>query len=83
MTIYSFGHLANFSVGLLLVAPVVAQTQVDLRTQSRNVDFSAAASTRPFKTGSDLPTSCSMGDLFFRSSVAAGEGDSFPGISIR
>lgn len=73
MATYSFGHLANFMVGLLLAVPVVAQTQLDLRTQSRNVDFSAAASTRPFKTGSDLPTSCSVGDLFFRSSGSAGK----------
>lgn len=73
MATYSFGHLANVTVGLLLAVPVVAQTQLDLRTQSRNVDFSSATSTRPFKTGVELPTNCSVGELFFRSNVAAGK----------
>ena len=31
------------------------QTQVDLRTQTKSVDFSAATSTRPLKTGTALP----------------------------
>jgi hypothetical protein len=44
-----------------------AQTSVDLRTQSRNVDFTGAAYTRPVKTGNTLPATCNIGDLFFKS----------------
>jgi hypothetical protein len=32
-----------------------AQTLVDLRTQSKSIDFSTALSTRPFQTGAVLP----------------------------
>ncbi len=38
-----------------------AQTQIGLRTQSEDVDFSAAASTRPFRVGTQLPAACSVG----------------------
>ncbi len=57
------------ALGVPLVYP---QTQVDLRTQSKSVDFAGAPSTRPFKTGSSLPPSCEVGELFFRTGVAAG-----------
>ena len=53
------------AVGMLAVS-VSAQTQVDLRTQSKRVDFSAAASTKPAKTGTTLPATCSVGDVFFQ-----------------
>src|SRR6185295_498785 len=49
------------------------QTQLDLRTQSKNVDFSAAASTRPLKTGVVLPAACAVGELFFKSDARAGQ----------
>ncbi len=63
----------NLLVGLLLLQPVVAQTQLDLRKQSRNVDFAAAASTRPAKTGTAMPSTCAVGELFFRSDSTAGK----------
>ncbi|HMC61863.1 MAG TPA: hypothetical protein VKJ01_21900 [Candidatus Solibacter sp.] len=50
-----------------------AQTRVDLRTQSRNVDFSAATSTKPSKTGTTLPTACSVGETFLKTDAAAGK----------
>lgn len=50
----------------------LSQTQVDLRTQSKSVDFTGAAYTRPVKTGTVLPATCSTGDLFFNTSAAAG-----------
>ncbi len=57
----------------MLPAPALqAQTQVDLRTQSKSVDFSAAASTKPFQTGTVLPTSCAIGATFFNSAAPAG-----------
>ena len=49
-----------------------AQTRVDLRTQSRNVDFSASTSTKPSKTGTTLPTTCSVGETFLKTDAAAG-----------
>jgi len=50
--------------GVVLQASLVAQTQVDLRTQSKSVDFTQATSTRPIKTGTTLPGTCVAGDLF-------------------
>jgi len=49
-----------------------AQTQVDLRTQGKDVDFSAATSTRPMKTGSSLPATCNSGELFFLTTAQPG-----------
>ena len=50
-----------------------AQTLVDLRGQSRNVDFSAAAATKPFKTGAVLPASCTTGETYFKTDAAPGQ----------
>ena len=44
---------------------VSAQTKVDLSNQSRNIDFSASALTKPFKSGTVLPAACSTGEAFF------------------
>jgi hypothetical protein len=65
----------NVVCGLsLLLAAVLAnaQTQVDLRSQSKNIDFSAAPFTRPVKTGTVLPSNCSVGELFFRINASPG-----------
>jgi hypothetical protein len=50
----------------------VAQTSVDLRTQSKSVDFSAASSTKPMQTGSTLPASCAVGQFFFLTTAPPG-----------
>jgi hypothetical protein len=61
-------------VGLcILDVPGYGQTTVDLRTQTKNVDFSGAQSTRPVKTGTTLPSNCLVGELFFKSDSAAGK----------
>lgn len=62
-------------VGVLLLAggTALAQTKVDLRTQSKNVDFSQATATRPVKTGTSLPSSCQVGELFFKTDAPAGQ----------
>jgi hypothetical protein len=52
--------------------PAAAQTQVDLRTQSKSVDFTAASSTRPLKTGASLPATCTLGEMFFKTDAPAG-----------
>jgi hypothetical protein len=54
------------------ILPLAAQTQVDLRTQARGVDFGSATSTRPLKTGGALPATCTQGDLYFLTVAAAG-----------
>jgi len=49
------------------------QTAIDLRTQAKTVDFAAAPSTRPLKTGTVLPALCSAGDMFFNSAAPPGQ----------
>jgi hypothetical protein len=51
---------------------VFAQTMIDLKTQSKNVDFSSAPSTRPFKSGTVLPASCDVGDMFYKTDASSG-----------
>jgi hypothetical protein len=51
---------------------VSAQTRVDLQNQGKGVDFTAATSTRPIKTGTTLPATCSVGDFFFKTDATAG-----------
>ena len=56
----------------LAVMTAAAQTQLDLRTQTKSVDFASAVSTKPVKTGTDLPQTCSPGELFFKTNAPAG-----------
>src|SRR5579872_459992 len=60
----------GFLLALALTAE--AQTQIDLRTQARSVDFSAAAWTKPLKTGTALPATCATGEVFFQTTAPAG-----------
>ena len=53
--------------------PGYSQTQIDLRTQGKGVDFSAALSTKPSKTGTVLPATCSIGETFFKTDAPAGQ----------
>jgi hypothetical protein len=57
--------------GVLLVL-AHGQTLVDLRTQSKSVDFSAANTTRPFKAGTVLPATCAVGEAFFQTNAPSG-----------
>lgn len=50
-----------------------AQSRIDLRTQSRNVDFSEATSTKPIKTGSAQPSTCTLGEVFFNLNSPSGQ----------
>ena len=49
------------------------QTQIDLRTQGKNIDFSTAARTRPSKTGTSLPANCLVGETFLKTDAVAGK----------
>ncbi|PWT99273.1 MAG: hypothetical protein C5B51_27620 [Terriglobia bacterium] len=55
------------------MAQSFAQTRVDLQTQAKNVDFSGAASTKPSKTGTTLPPTCSVGEMFFKTDAQPGQ----------
>lgn len=68
-----FASWRRIAAGLLASGVVLwGQTQVDLRTQSREVDFSAAQSTKPAKTGSSLPVACGVGEAFFLTTAQPG-----------
>ncbi len=49
-----------------------AQTHVDLRTQSKSVDFGGANMTRPVRTAATLPSTCVPNELILISSAPAG-----------
>jgi hypothetical protein len=53
-------------------ATLYGQTLVDLRTQSKSVDFSGANATKPFKSGTVFPSICSVGEMFYKSDALAG-----------
>ena len=59
-------------VSLLCGVTVMAQTKVNLREQAREVDFSGAVFTRPLKSGTVMPATCSVGDMYFKTNAAAG-----------
>jgi len=50
-----------------------AQTTLDLRTQTKNVDFTQAVTTKPNKSGTALPATCSVGETFFLTGAPAGQ----------
>lgn len=52
---------------------VRCQTAIDLRTQSKSVDFSNSNWTRPVKTVTSLPPTCNPGELVFVSTSAPGK----------
>ncbi|HEX4227080.1 MAG TPA: hypothetical protein VHZ07_00305 [Bryobacteraceae bacterium] len=55
-----------------LAGQAFGQTMVDLRTQSKSVDFSSKPSTTPAVVGTILPASCVTGQLFFDSATSPG-----------
>jgi hypothetical protein len=66
----------RIGLSLVLAAGFAArgesQTLIDLRTQSKSVDFSGAGSTKPMSMGSSLPATCAPGQFFFLTSAPAG-----------
>ncbi len=47
-------------------------TQIDLRSQARDVDFSGATSTKPLQSGTGLPLTCAIGAMYYRLDAPAG-----------
>jgi hypothetical protein len=58
---------------LWLISPAFGQNLVDLRTQTKDVNFSAATSTIPEKSGTALPATCNPGEMFFSTSNSPGQ----------
>jgi hypothetical protein len=64
--------LVSFCLQHACLQPGWSQTQIDLQAQSKNVDFSTSAATRPLKSGVTLPSTCTVGAMFFLTSSVAG-----------
>jgi hypothetical protein len=56
-----------------MIGAARGQTQIDLRTQGKNIDFSSAARTRPSKTGTSVPAACTIGETFVKTDAVAGK----------
>jgi hypothetical protein len=67
-------NLTIIFAGVMCVSNVQAfqNTAIDGATQIKNIDFSGAASTKPFKTGTTLPSNCSVGEVFFKTNAVTG-----------
>ena len=57
----------------LLAVSAAGQTQIDLRTQAKDIDFSNAGSTKPIQMGAALPATCATGQTFLLSSATLGQ----------
>ena len=55
-----------------LIGVAQGQTEVDLRLQSKSVNFSAAPSTQPFQSGTILPSACLVDQAYFQTNAPAG-----------
>ena len=64
---------AGCALAAITAIHLAAQTRVDLRTQTKSVDFSSASSTKPSQTGAVLPASCSVGQTFLDTSAQPGQ----------
>ena len=63
----------RYAAAVILAAGLGSgQTLVDLRTQSKSVDFTGAITTKPFKSGTFLPATCTVGEAFFKTNAPAG-----------
>src|SRR5215470_6200321 len=65
-------RIKRIAAVVLFSTALAAQTQVDLATQSKRVDFTSAPSTKPMKSGTALPSTCSVGELFFKTDASQG-----------
>ena len=70
---FQYSFMAPSVLVTVFSAGLGAQTAIDVKTQTRNIDFSGAISTRPFKTGTTLPATCTTGESFFKSNAPAGQ----------
>ena len=73
LAVLEAANCRNLCALLWLVSSISGQTLVDVRTQTKNVDFSGAASTIPARSGSALPSSCKLGEMFFNTTNTPGQ----------
>jgi hypothetical protein len=65
--------LCKTSLILLLPVGLLAQgNRVDLSTQAKEADFRGFEFTRTIKTGTALPSTCTVGDVFLHTTAAPG-----------
>jgi hypothetical protein len=62
----------HFCSVLLWGLSCYGQTKIDLPTQSRDVDFTQAAFTKPVKAGTGLPATCGIDELYLRNDASPG-----------
>lgn len=68
----SVKKLFSILLGCLLSGVAFGQgTKIDLKNQAKNIDLSAAASTKPFKSVSALPATCSAGESVYLTTAAS------------
>jgi len=65
--------VAGCVLAAALGGSLFAQTQIDLRTQTKSFDFSNANTTKPSKTGTALPATCSVGETFLNTNATPGQ----------
>lgn len=63
----------RYIFALLFAVSLAFGQRIDLKSQSRNADFSAHAFIKPWVIGTTLPATCSVGDAFFDSDATAGQ----------
>jgi hypothetical protein len=63
---------ARWLQAVFFTALTFGQTMIDLRTQSKSVDFSGANTTKPLKAGTVLPSTCGVGEMFYLTSAPPG-----------
>jgi hypothetical protein len=61
---YIFGPAFCTLIASFSVAALSGQTLIDIGKQGKNIDFTGAPYTRPVKTGTSLPATCAVGDMF-------------------
>jgi hypothetical protein len=73
-TMKEYRRIGKALVILLTAMPFAGgQTKIDLATQSKHVDFSAASTTKPAKVSTAIPAVCSTGEIFFDTNAPAGQ----------
>jgi hypothetical protein len=63
----------RYIFALLFAVSLAFGQQIDLKSQSRNADFSTHAFIKPWVIGTSLPATCSVGSAFFDSDATAGQ----------
>lgn len=66
--------MKRYLLGLLVVAGLLSsQTRIDLGRQGKRPDFAAMSDTRPVQAGSELPSACTVGQLFFKTGAGGAQ----------